>query len=433
MLHSWPQAIAHLDADAFFASVEQALDPSLKGRPVLTGAERGVIIALSYEAKAYGLTRGMLVSEARRRCPEAILLPSNFPAYVNFSERIFSILRRYSPAVEPASIDEAYIDLTGTRRLHRKGYADIATDIQQTIERELGLSVSIGVSLSKTLAKVCSKYRKPHGVTAVAGRYLHVLLQQTQLERVCGFGHNTVALLNKYGLKTALDFVRKPAHWAEQVLGKIGIEYWHELQGSPMYEVEEKTDPQKSLSKTLTFSPPSSDKNLVYSHLLRNLELACQKLRKMNLGACRVTLSLKTQQFTMQHAELILRSPTASPLDLTQTVQALFQQIFKAGVLYRATGVNFSDLRPLFPLQFGLFEEPTQSLNHVESLKAADQVQQKFGSESICLAGSLTARKALNEERKPWRLERRLGLQSKKKGFRLLTLLEPKKFKMRAS
>lgn len=432
-MSTWPQAIAHLDADAFFASVEQALDPSLKGRPVVTGAERGVALAISYEAKNYGITRGMLMSDVRRRCPEAILLPSNFPAYNTFSERIFTILRRYSPSVEPASIDEAYIDLTGTRRLHRMGYADIAHDIQSTVERELGLSVSVGVSLSKTLAKVCSKYRKPHGVTAVAGDHLQLLLQRTPLERVCGFGHNTVALLGKYGLKTALDFIRKPASWAEQVLGKIGIEYWHELQGSPMYEVEEKTDLQKSISKTLTFTPPSSSQHLVYSHLLRNLEIACQKARKMNLGACRVVISLKTQQFSMQQAEITLRSPSASPLDLTQVVHTLFQQLFKAGTLYRATGVHLGDLRPLFPLQFGLFEEPAQSLNHLESLKAADAVQQKFGLESICLAGSLAARKALIEERKPWRLERRLSSQNKKKGFRLLTMLEPRGLRVRAS
>ncbi len=233
-LHSWPRAIAHVDADAFFASVEQALHPEFRGKPVITGAERGIVAAASYEAKARGVKRGVPLSEVTRICPECILLPSDYETYSLFSKRMFSILRRFSPQVEEYSIDEAFVDLTGTRRVHRAGYAEIGRAMAEAVERELGITVSVGVSLSKSLAKLCSKFRKPKGLTAVRGRHIHILLGRTPLEKVWGFGPNTVALLEKHGLKSALDFVERSEEFAERVLGKVGVDLWNELRGEYM-------------------------------------------------------------------------------------------------------------------------------------------------------------------------------------------------------
>ena len=180
-MSSWPRAIAHVDADAFFASVEQALHPEFKGKPVITGAERGIVAAASYEAKALGVKRGVSLSEVTRICPECTLLPSDYETYSLFSKRMFSILRRFSPQVEEYSIDEAFVDITGTRRVHRTGYKEIGRMMMEAIERELGITVSVGVSLSKSLAKLCSKYRKPNGLTSVPGRNIHLLLSKTKL------------------------------------------------------------------------------------------------------------------------------------------------------------------------------------------------------------------------------------------------------------
>src|SRR5512135_1550943 len=168
-IHSWPRAILHLDADAFFASCEQAIHPELKGRPVITGKERGIVAAASYEAKERGVKRGVRLSDVKKICPDAVILPSDYETYSLFSLRMFAILRRFSPDVEEYSIDEAFVDLTGLRRSYHGPYGMIARKMQKIIEKELGLSVSVGVSLSKVLAKIGSKHRKTHGITMIPG------------------------------------------------------------------------------------------------------------------------------------------------------------------------------------------------------------------------------------------------------------------------
>ncbi|MCM8814085.1 MAG: DNA polymerase IV, partial [Candidatus Omnitrophica bacterium] len=194
-LASFPRAICHIDCDAFFTSCEQARNPHLKAVPLATGQERGIVSCPSYAAKKAGVKRAMRIGEAKRVCPQLVVLPSDYELYSIYSERMFAIIRRFTPTVEEYSIDEAFCDLTGLRRLYRSSYAEIARLIKQTIARELGITVSVGLSLSKTLAKICSKQQKPDGFVAVAGNQLHEFLATVPLDRVCGFGPNTVALL----------------------------------------------------------------------------------------------------------------------------------------------------------------------------------------------------------------------------------------------
>src|SRR5512136_242336 len=170
-LRSWPQAIMHIDGDAFFTSCEEAIHPELRGKALITGGERGIVACASYPAKKLGIKRGVPLHEARQICPGLIILPSDYETYSLFSKRMFAIMRRFTPEVEEYSIDEAFLDLTGTRRLHRTGYKEIGAMIQEEIKRELDITVSVGVSLSKVTAKLCSKFRKPAGLTAVSGRH----------------------------------------------------------------------------------------------------------------------------------------------------------------------------------------------------------------------------------------------------------------------
>ncbi|MBT8043060.1 MAG: DNA polymerase IV, partial [Pontiella sp.] len=228
---SFPQAILHVDGDAFFTSVEQAMHPELKGRPVVSGKERGIIACASYEAKALGIKRGIGLWEARKKCPDLVVLPSDYESYSIYSKRMFEIMRRYTPVVEEYSIDEGFADITGLRRLHHMSYKNIALKLQREIFQELDLTVSIGLSLSKGLCKIASDYRKPHGLTAVRGRHIHLFLKRIPLEDVWGFGPNSVQLLRKHGLQTAYDFVRRPEKWAGKMMGKPGREIWHELRG----------------------------------------------------------------------------------------------------------------------------------------------------------------------------------------------------------
>ena len=157
-LRSLPQAIIHVDCDAFFASVEQSLHPELKGKPVIVGKDRGIAAAFSYEAKRRGVVRAMRLSEIKKLCPDAIFLPCDYETYSLVSQRFYGILRRFTPDVEEYSIDEAFADLTGLRRVHRNSYEAIALEIKNTMERELGITVSVGLSLTKSLAKIWFLY-----------------------------------------------------------------------------------------------------------------------------------------------------------------------------------------------------------------------------------------------------------------------------------
>jgi len=389
-LVSWPQAIAHVDADAFFASVEQALHPEYKGRPVITGAERGIVAAASYEAKARGVKRGVPLSEVTRICPDCILLPSDYETYSLFSKRMFSIMRRFTPEVEEYSIDEAFLDLTGTRRLHHTGYKEIGGQIQETIRNELGITVSVGISLSKSTAKLCSKFRKPAGLTAVHGRHLHLLLARTELAKVWGFGPNTCALLQKHGLKTALNFVERPLEFARRLLGKIGEELWLELRGEYVYKIDTVGRlKQASISKFKTFTPPTSDRDTVLARALRNLESACIKARRYDQSAGKLMLFLRGRDFSTDGLEVRLSRPSSLPTELTAGLIKLFDELYRPGKLYRATGVVLAELVDGMPLQFGLFEDPVRILKHRSVFEAVDAVGERYGKHTIFLSDGL--------------------------------------------
>jgi DNA polymerase-4/DNA polymerase V len=386
-LHSWPRAIAHIDADAFFASVEQALHPEYKGRPVITGAERGIVAAASYEAKARGVARGVPLSEVTRICPECILLPSDYESYSLFSKRMFSIMRRFTPLVEEYSIDEAFLDLTGTRRLHHTGYKEIGGMIQEAVRKELDITVSVGVSLSKTTAKLCSKFRKPAGLTAVHGRHLHLLLARTELHKVCGFGPNTCALLEKHKIKTALDFVERPQEFAKRLLGKIGEEIWAELRGEYIYEIDPVgRQKQLSISKFKTFTPATSDRNVLLARALRNLESACIKARRHDQAAGKLVLFLRGQDFSTDGFEKRLARPSAQPTELTADLIELFDKMYRPGKLYRATGVVLAELGDAIPLQFDIFNDPLHVLKHKNLFEAVDAVSERFGKHTVFLS-----------------------------------------------
>ncbi len=387
MTRSWPRAIAHVDADAFFASVEQAMRPELKGRPVVTGAERGIVAAASYEAKAMGVRRGSPLWQVRKLCPDCVVLPSDYETYSIYSKRIFSILRRFSPCVEEYSIDEGFADLTGLRRLYRASYRGIAEIMRDAIESELGITVSVGVSLSKSLAKLGSKFRKPRGITAVCGRHIHILLGRTPIEKVWGFGPASCALLSKAGLSTALDFVSRPESFAFRLMGKVGRELWMELRGECVHTVDPGGEArQASISKTKTFTPPSSDRAVVWARALRNLESACIKARRHGLAARRLSLFLRRQDFDGEGAEAKIARPTSATNELTPALRGLFEGIYRTGIFYRATGVVLGDLVEPRPAQFLLFEDAGRVLENERLFEAVDEAARRFGKHSVFLA-----------------------------------------------
>ena len=216
--------LLHVDADGFFAGVEQALNPVLRGRPVVTGAERGIIAAASYEAKALGIKRGLQLHEAKRLCPDLVILPSDYEAYSLYSQRMFSILRRFTPLVEEYSIDEAFADLKGCGDVLGCPPETVAERLRNAVSSEMGLTVSVGISLTKTLAKLCSKFRKPNGQTILRREHIPVMLRRTPIAKVWGVGPASAAKLQALGIATAYDFTVMDEAKVLRLLHKPGHE-----------------------------------------------------------------------------------------------------------------------------------------------------------------------------------------------------------------
>jgi len=389
-IHSWPKAIVHLDADAFFASCEQAIHPELKGKPVITGKERGIVAAASYEAKARGVTRAMRLFEVRKICPDAVILPSDYETYSLFSLRIFEILRRFSPDVEEYSIDEAFVDITGLRRSFHASYGVIAGKMQETVERELGITVSVGVSLTKVLSKIASKHNKPHGITVIPGRDIHMYLRNMPLEKVWGIGPNTAEFLRKLGIASALDFAGKDERFIQKHLSKPYREIWHELNGRSIYPVvAESKSSYQSISKVRTFTPPSSEESFVFAQLSHNLENACIKARRYSLSAARLVVFLRTQDFRNTGIEMKLSRPTAYPACLFGPLKEGFKRVYRPGVLYRQTGVVLGGLTSEEGCQYSLFDDHARTEKMSRIYDAVDRLSEKFGKYTVHHATSL--------------------------------------------
>jgi len=392
-IHSWPKAILHMDADAFFASCEQAVDPKLKGRPVVTGKERGIVAAASYEAKSRGIKRGMRTFEVKRICPDAVILPSDYETYSLFSIRMFNILKRFSPDVEEYSIDEAFVDLTGLRQVYHGSYESIAGKIQDTVKKELGITVSIGVSISKVLAKIGSKHRKPGGLVLIPGRDIHFFLNNLSVGDIWGIGPNTTAYLNKLGINTALEYARKDETFIKKHLHKPHLEIWHELNGRSIYPVVSETkNNYQSISKAKTFTPASSDEIFVYAQLSKNLENACIKARRHKLAAIRLIIFLKEQDFRGRGLEIKLNSPTSYPADMFSVLREGFNHIYNKDRLYRQTGVVLAGLIPDNRIQMTLFDDPVRIEKMSKIYCAVDEISERYGKHAIQHASSLPAK-----------------------------------------
>jgi DNA polymerase-4 len=316
-LHTFPRAIVHIDGDAFFASCEQSRRPKLQGRPVVTGKERGIAASMSYEAKARGVTRGMRIAEIRKVCPEAVILPSDYETYSLLSKRFFAIVQRFTPDVEEYSIDECFADLTGLRRPLRMSYLKIAERIKKELDAELGFTFSVGLAPNKVVAKIASKWAKPSGLTAIPGRELHRFLDKLPVEKVWGIGPNTTALLQKYGVHTALEFAQRPEEWVRKLFTKPFVAIWQELNGQFVIELETAPhDNYYSIQKFKTFTPASFDQAFVFAQLAKNIENACVKARRHHLAAQRVVVYLRTQTFQDFGREVDLTGPTCFPNDI---------------------------------------------------------------------------------------------------------------------
>ncbi|MCX7816699.1 MAG: DNA polymerase IV [Syntrophales bacterium] len=388
-LSAWPLAIVHVDGDAFFTSCEEALHPMLRGRPLVTGGERGIVACANYVAKRMGIKRGLSLRDARRICPQLVVLPSDYETYSLFSRRMFAILRRFTPQVEEYSIDEAFADITGLRSLFRSSYEEIAKKMKEDIFRELGITVSVGLSITKVLAKLASRYHKPDGFTVIEGREIAFYLKDIPVGDLWGIGPATADYLNKIGVLTALDFAQLPEAVVKRCLAKPGVEIWREIRGESVYPVSYGVrDTRVSISKTKTFAPPTTDREYIFAHLLRNLESACMKARRFDLVPRKLVFYLKKQDTTYSVREIRLPRPSNLPLELVDLLRQNFEEVYQINTLYRATGVILSELLPDTPIQYDLFEDPLRAERIRKIYEVVDCVNDRFGKHTLHLGGS---------------------------------------------
>jgi nucleotidyltransferase/DNA polymerase involved in DNA repair len=398
-LDSFSRAILHIDGDAFFASCEQSRRPKLQGRPVVTGKERGIAASMSYEAKARGVTRGMRISDIRKICPDAVILPSDYETYSLLSKRFFAIVRRYTPDVEEYSIDECFADLTGLRRPLRMSYLKIAERMKKALDAELGFTFSVGLAPNKVVAKLASKWQKPSGLTAIPGRELHRFLAKLPVEKVWGIGPNTTAFLHKHGIRTALEFAQRQEPWVKRYLSKPFYQIWQELNGQYIFElVTGEHETYYSIQKVKTFTPASSDRAFVFAQLAKNIENACIKARKYKLAAQRVVIFLRTQQFRDTGLEIDLSGPTQFPNDILRAVTPAFEDLFDPSAAYRATGVILLKLTEAYYGQLDLFGE-TIRLQRLSNLyESVDTLREKYGKHTVFLGASFLAHQSAQHD-----------------------------------
>ncbi len=388
----FPQAIMHVDGDAFFVACEVAKNPALRGKCVITGAERGIASALSYEAKARGAKRGMKISEIKKLCPELIILPSDYETYSLYSQRMYNIVRRFTDEVDEYGIDECFADITASRRILRMNYEEISEKIKQTLESELGLSFSVGLSINKTLAKVGSKWEKPSGLTCIPKTRREYFLKDTEVEKIWGIGTNIGAKLRKLGVPTAFEFANKDENWVLKNFTKPTIETWLELNGKFVLPLNlEKKRSYASISKTKTFTPPSRDRAFIFSQLSKNIENACIKLRRHELWTQRFHFFIKTQEFDYHGIELELSQSVCTPEEIISTVDKYFDSIFKEKKLYRATGVTLLNLVEEKAITKSLFDlgDKIERIAHI--YKKVDLLADKFGKHTVFLCSSFGA------------------------------------------
>lgn len=388
----FPRAILHIDGDCFFASCEIARDPSLRGKPVVTGLERGIASSMSYEAKARGVTRGMQTRDILKVCPDAILIPSDYETYSLYSKRMFEIVRRYTDEVEEYSIDECFADITGTEQINGKSYSEIAQAIKYELDTELGMTFSIGLGVNKVTAKIGSKWKKPNGLTLIPINSLTDFYKELPVEKLWGIGEQTRAKLAQYQIVTTHDFASSPLHIIRSIVDKPYQEIWHELQGEFILPLDlEQKHIYKSISKTKTFTPPSTIKSYVFSQLSKNIENACIKLRRHGLATKSVYIFIKDQNLLHTGLEISLSRHTSSPQTIVEAASHRFHELYKPDTRYRATGIVCSEITNDEHQQKELFggHALEESLTHI--YQEIDRVDRIFGKHTIFLGSSLTA------------------------------------------
>ncbi len=379
--------------DAFFVSVEELFDPSLKGKPVVVGGrpnERGVVSAASYEARKYGVHSALPLRAAYERCPQAIFLEGHPHRYRECSEKVFEVLTEFSPQVDMASIDEAYLDMTGTARLHGPPFA-AAHALHEAVKSRTQLNCSIGVSAARMVAKVASDQAKPNGVLWVLPGLEARFLAPLEVRKIPGVGPATEQALHALGIRRVGDLARLEESFLEERFGKWGLALAGKARGLDAGawfdgEIGAEEGP-KSISHEHTFDVDTADPAVLDATLARLAEMVGRRLREHSLFARTVQLKLRYQDFhTITRAHTLKRA-TELDTELLGEARRLLRKNWKAGRPVRLLGVQVSSLEAA-PRQLSLLEDD-RSRRWSKALAAADRLRDRYGEAAVSLGSAM--------------------------------------------
>jgi DNA polymerase-4 len=393
-----PRTILHVDLDAFFAAVEQRDRPELRGKPVIVGGggpdQRGVVSAASYEARAFGVHSAMPLRTAGRLCPHGVFLPVDGTKYQAVSKDVMVILRRYTPLVEPISIDEAFLDVTGSRALFGDGET-IGRLIRAAITAEIGLTASVGVARTKLVAKIASDLRKPDALVVVAPGDEAAFLAPLEISRLWGVGAKSAAALREYGVRTIGDLAALPDDLLTRRFGKHGASLGDRARGIDADPVGGR-DAAKSVGHEHTFDVDTSDREVIERTILAMAEGVAGRLRDSGVKAATVTVKIRDSSF-----RTITRQRTlAEPTDLTEPIFRTALDLARPevrGLRIRLLGVTASGLGEREQLALFAADDPRRR----RVVEAADAVRHRFGERAITRARLVGSRLPAPFERDP--------------------------------
>jgi DNA polymerase-4 len=411
------RTILHVDLDAFFAAVEQRDRPELRGKPVIVGGggpnERGVVSAASYEARAFGVHSAMPLRTAGRLCPHGVFLPVDGRKYQQASKEVMGILRRYTDLVQPISIDEAFLDVTGSRQLFGDGET-IARAIKQAVRDEVGLTASVGVATTKLVAKIGSDLRKPDGLVVVPPGEEAAFLAPLPISRLWGVGEKTAVALRDFGVVTIGDLASLPPAAMERRFGTHGsalVARAHGIDTDPVAT----GDPAKSIGHEHTFGTDTSEPEQIERTVLGMADGVAWRLRAAGLKAATITLKLRDTNFVTISRQTTLDTPA----DLTEPIYEAAIELLRRelhGQRIRLVGVTASNFRERE--QLAMFAGPDEPRRH-QAAEAMDTIRRKYGERAVTRGRLVRAGVPTVFERDPnSAIEGRLGVPEEPTGPR---------------
>ncbi len=387
--------IFHVDMDAFFVSVEELFDPSLKGKAVVVGGqrnERGVVSAASYEARKFGVHSAMPLRTAAKMCPHAVFVDGHPERYRQYSTKVYEVLNRFSPKLEMVSIDEAYVDMTGTERLHGPALR-AAHALHAAMKERTQLNCSIGIGASRLMAKICSDQAKPNGVLWVLPGAEMKFLGPLDVRKIPGVGKVMEKRLQEQGIRKVGDLAERDERWLEQNFGALGLALSGKARGldaGAWFDNDIGEDvAARSISHEHTFSHDTSDRQKLEAILARLTEMVCRRLREQKLHARTLQLKLRYTDFRTITRARTLEQPTSVDAEVLSTIRELFRTNWN-GDAVRLLGVQASHLDDESE-QLELPGAPAHKKWN-QALSAADRLRDRFGEDAVSLASGMKAR-----------------------------------------